>query len=213
MSATLVEAADLVSGIRKTIKLLEAPCGFGCNCTRIAHAEGAITARGRRAPSPSFTEIIVGVNESVRAANAYLADLIDEPGFLDRLRTLRQASTNIGLYVGYIEAIQHIEGDLPAIAGQQGMARNQGRFTDNAGTFVYVAYDEHDHVIYVGVTDDLFGRMAAHRGSKRWWPHMARIEWEEWPDRRAALRKEATLIRRYRPRFNTVGNPDARRTR
>lgn len=63
-------------------------------------------------------------------------------------------------------------------------------------------------MLYVGVTDDFFGRMAAHKTSSPWWDLAAVIQWVELPDRAAGLKHEATLIRRHRPRFNTIHNPD-----
>lgn len=113
----------------------------------------------------------------------------------------------------YINTLHRITGDLPVIEERYGDPRPSGAYTINAGTHVYVAFDDNGQALYVGVTDDLFARMASHRRGSEWWPSMVRLTWEEWPDRKSALRKELILIRRYRPTFNKVGNPDAKENR
>jgi len=85
----------------------------------------------------------------------------------------------------------------------------RGQYTANAGTFVYVAYDINNKVLYVGITDDLFGRMASHRQSSAWWQRMERLTWEEWSNRDVARMLERELIGRYCPEYNVVGNPKA----
>lgn len=86
--------------------------------------------------------------------------------------------------------------------------RRRGTYTAQAGTLVYVARAITGAVLYVGVTDNLFSRMAQHCQQSRWWDTMDTLSWEEWPDRESALRQETRLIVRYKPPFNVIHNPD-----
>ena len=92
-------------------------------------------------------------------------------------------------------------------------SRQRGSLTLNGGSFVYVAYDQAGVPLYIGCTDTVFGRMAAHESTSPWWAQADRIQWTEWPDRATALAQEADLISLYRPPFNTTGNPDRRSAR
>lgn len=74
------------------------------------------------------------------------------------------------------------------------------------GAFVYRVYGWREELLYVGVTDDLCRRFAVHRSSSSWWRSAARVEWEEWPHRRAALEEEQRQIRGLRPIHNVIGN-------
>lgn len=154
------------------------------------------------------------LNRIARNLEGEGAVVVDDPADAAVLDELVLSARTLELHLDFLQAVGLILGDLPVFEAAYGQRpRPVGQYKANAGTFVYVAYDIHDKVIYVGVTDDLYGRMAAHRSSKRWWPHMERLEWEEWPDRQSALTKEALLIRRYRPAYNIAGNPDARKKR
>lgn len=121
------------------------------------------------------------------------------------------ASHAAKLYEPYLKTLDLKLGDLVTPKNQSTETRPTGHFATNAGTFVYMAYDNADQLLYVGVTDDLWARMSQHRRTSRWWDLMEHLDWEEMPDREMALRKETKLIGRHRPPFNVVGNPDAKR--
>lgn len=70
------------------------------------------------------------------------------------------------------------------------------------GALVYRVYDRHGALLYIGVTEDICMRMTAHRNDKHWWGHAARVEWDEYPSRLAALNAEGKLIQRHRPPYN-----------
>lgn len=77
-----------------------------------------------------------------------------------------------------------------------------------AGSFAYRAYSWSGRLLYVGVTNDLCQRMAQHRSRSLWRPNAANLEWEEWPDRASALRRESELIVTLRPSENIHMNGD-----
>lgn len=74
------------------------------------------------------------------------------------------------------------------------------------GTYVYRAFGYRGELLYVGVTDELCTRLAAHRAASGWWMHCARVTWEEWPNRYRALLAETKAIGRERPIWNIQGN-------
>lgn len=73
-------------------------------------------------------------------------------------------------------------------------------------TAVYSYFDEHDVLIYVGITGRGTRRQSEHSRSKDWWPLVARQEVEHFPDRNGARRLESHLIRTLRPPFNKQEN-------
>lgn len=75
-------------------------------------------------------------------------------------------------------------------------------------TSVYRYYDEDGVLIYVGITGRGTRRNLEHSDKAAWWPFVARQEVEHYPTRKAALTRERSLIRKYRPPFNTQHNPD-----
>ena len=77
----------------------------------------------------------------------------------------------------------------------------------DAATSVYRYYDEHDVLIYVGITSRGIGRNIEHNKSKPWWKYVARQEVDHLSDRAAATRYEAELIRAHTPPFNVQHNP------
>ncbi len=75
---------------------------------------------------------------------------------------------------------------------------------------LYLLYDEHDTLLYVGITNDVTKRMNHHRRHKSWWPHVARTELQQYRSRSAALYFEACLIHSHQPVYNIHGRrPDA----
>jgi predicted GIY-YIG superfamily endonuclease len=98
----------------------------------------------------------------------------------------------------------------PAPAPRPQKDRPRSAYRAQIGTIVYVARAITEEILYVGITDNLFSRMAQHQRQSRWWDSMDSLSWEEWPDRDAALQQEERLIKRHRPPFNTTHNPDRR---
>jgi len=74
------------------------------------------------------------------------------------------------------------------------------------GTSVYRYYDQHDELIYAGITSRGIARNTEHDKSKPWWPHVVRQEVDHLPDRTAALARERELIERHTPPFNVQHN-------
>lgn len=73
---------------------------------------------------------------------------------------------------------------------------------DAPPTFVYVARQSDDQVIYVGITGTLRERMQKHRRASAWWAKATTITVEIWPGREAAAGRERRLIRYFDPRYN-----------
>lgn len=80
-------------------------------------------------------------------------------------------------------------------------------------TSVYLFYDKHGLLLYVGITSRGVARQSEHNSTKEWWPYVARQEVEHYPNRRHAAERERGLIRRFRPPFNKQHNPDHEATR
>lgn len=80
--------------------------------------------------------------------------------------------------------------------------------TRQVPTSVYRYYDPRDLLLYVGITSRGSARNREHNASKDWWQYVARQEVEHYPTRGAAEQRERTLIRKYRPPFNTLHNVD-----
>jgi excinuclease ABC subunit C len=81
---------------------------------------------------------------------------------------------------------------------------------------VYGMIDRHGDLIYVGKAKSLRTRLLSYfrprsRDPKasRILQHTAAIAWEVGPSEFAALHRELELIRRWRPRFNVLGQPSA----
>lgn len=125
-----------------------------------------------------------------------------------RARAAELASKSEGELLQIAIGIQPPECPTPP---KEILRKNAGRFVQQAGTIVYWACGADKRVLYVGVTDDFFGRMAAHRSNSPWWNRLETLHWEEWPDRLSALKHERRLIQRHKPPFNTHHNPDKRK--
>lgn len=74
--------------------------------------------------------------------------------------------------------------------------------------FVYVARRADGLCLYVGCTNNVARRMAAHRRTSGWTLALSALEVTEFPTRAAALVAEARSIRALRPPNNVRGNPD-----
>jgi predicted GIY-YIG superfamily endonuclease len=82
-----------------------------------------------------------------------------------------------------------------------------------APTSVYLYYDAHDGLLYVGITSRGIRRQREHNADKDWWRFVVRQEVEHYDTRDEALDRERTLIRMYAPPFNTALNPVGREAR
>lgn len=71
---------------------------------------------------------------------------------------------------------------------------------------VYQYHDKAGVLLYVGVTSRDVRRTQEHAETKAWWPLTTGCAIEHFPSRAAALAREAELICRYKPPFNTVHN-------
>lgn len=72
---------------------------------------------------------------------------------------------------------------------------------------LYRMHDEHDTLLYVGITSNPAGRFQTHRGTQPWWDQVATIRLERFPDRASVERAESLAIRTENPVFNVAGRP------
>lgn len=75
---------------------------------------------------------------------------------------------------------------------------------------LYRMYDAARRLLYVGITMNVAGRMAEHRGEKHWWSDIATIELQHFTSRKAVERAEREAIRAERPAFNVMHVPTER---
>lgn len=80
--------------------------------------------------------------------------------------------------------------------------------SDSTPTSVYLYYDEHDILLYVGITSRGMRRQTEHNRTKAWWQYVARQEVEHYDTRPEAIAREAALIGSRTPPFNTQKNAD-----
>ena len=79
-------------------------------------------------------------------------------------------------------------------------------------TALYRWYDEADLLLYVGITDELTGRVSAHVDGSSWMDFAARSAITRYADRDEAGAAEIAAIKTERPLFNQMHNnsPEAR---
>lgn len=73
-------------------------------------------------------------------------------------------------------------------------------------TSVYLYFDAYETLIYVGITGRGAKRQREHNADKAWWPFVHHQHVEHYATRQEALEREAALIQRHSPPFNTVHN-------
>jgi GIY-YIG catalytic domain-containing protein len=78
--------------------------------------------------------------------------------------------------------------------------------TNPTPTSVYLYYDEHGALIYVGITKTGIVRNRQHNADKEWWPWVSDQKIEHYPSRAEAEQRERQLIFKYRPPFNRQHN-------
>jgi excinuclease UvrABC nuclease subunit len=72
-------------------------------------------------------------------------------------------------------------------------------------SYVYVAYDLQGRVVYVGLSDNVLGRLGEHSRYKGWWRGVAKVEFWEFDNRAEAARYEQAMIATHQPPGNTMG--------
>lgn len=109
-------------------------------------------------------------------------------------------------------SLQHVSGS------RSSALRRQVRELCSKKPGVYGMLDRHGELIYIGKAKNLRSRLLSYfrprsRDPKagRILAHSTAIAWEINHSEFAALHRELELIRRWRPRFNVQGQPDARR--
>lgn len=78
---------------------------------------------------------------------------------------------------------------------------------------LYRYYDERDRLLYIGITDELTGRVSDHVDGSSWMDFSARSTITRYADRKEAATAEVEAIKAERPLFNKQHNntPEARR--
>ena len=76
---------------------------------------------------------------------------------------------------------------------------------------LYRARNQQGRLLYVGVAKDWGARWSGHRADKPWFPEVARIDLESYPDRASVLAAEKVAIQSERPLYNKVYNGPADR--
>ena len=70
--------------------------------------------------------------------------------------------------------------------------------------YLYRLYGHLGELLYIGVTDNIGSRFAAHRKTKPWWSDVASMSIEVYPSRPDVLAAESEAIRLEQPRYNQV---------
>ena len=71
-------------------------------------------------------------------------------------------------------------------------------------TTVYCLYGADGSLLYVGVTNQRAGRFRQHTEEKLWWTEVACAQFERYPTRSLAEKRERDLIVGEQPRYNVV---------
>lgn len=87
---------------------------------------------------------------------------------------------------------------------QQAIKALEDPDTDNRPCTLYRAYDADGQLLYVGITETGTSRMDSHRLASEWWPQVARIELDHYPDRACARSVEAAVIDFWHPPYNAA---------
>lgn len=87
--------------------------------------------------------------------------------------------------------------------------KNQSLWSD-VTTTLYRAYDDRDRLLYVGISDGEFIRLAQHAASAPWTVYAVRITLQRYVSRADAERAESAAILGEDPVWNVKGRPTAR---
>jgi hypothetical protein len=80
------------------------------------------------------------------------------------------------------------------------------------GNVLYRFTDDHEGLLYIGITNNIARRVDQHRETKPWWGDVAGLCLQYIPSRDQLERAEIAAIRTERPRHNTMHNPLAVRS-
>ncbi len=72
---------------------------------------------------------------------------------------------------------------------------------------LYRMFNSERELLYVGITNNLFGRFAGHSGDKEWFHEIAYATFKHYPNRREVDKAETAAIRRENPKYNRAKNP------
>lgn len=72
--------------------------------------------------------------------------------------------------------------------------------------FVYLLFDGREHLLYVGITNNLRNRLSAHYSEKPWIEEVARAEVEVYVTREESKARETHLIKERGPVYNLAEN-------
>lgn len=87
------------------------------------------------------------------------------------------------------------------LAREQAAARRKPRQELHV---LYRFFDSSNHLLYVGITNNLWYRISAHSKVQPWWSEVASATMEHYPDREVLAEAERTAIRLEHPRCNKV---------
>ena len=71
---------------------------------------------------------------------------------------------------------------------------------------LYRFFDEHERLLYIGITASLPTRLRGHDDTKPWWLHVRNVTVEHFPDRESVLQAEKHAIESERPLHNVQHN-------
>lgn len=74
-------------------------------------------------------------------------------------------------------------------------------------TALYRYYDQDDRLLYVGIANEPFRRMAQHRHGKGWWTEVVRVDIEQFDSRPEAAEAERLAIVNEHPLYNITHAP------
>ena len=80
--------------------------------------------------------------------------------------------------------------------------------SDDRAHVLYRMFDVAGQLLYVGITVSVEARMTSHRGLQPWWPSVATIRLEHFPDRASVDRAELEAIRTEAPLHNVARRTD-----
>lgn len=70
--------------------------------------------------------------------------------------------------------------------------------------YVYKFFDANGVNLYVGCSSNIPARLGAHQRSRAWWPEVARIEIDAYPNAKAGWEAEKAAIQALDPTHNSV---------
>ena len=71
-------------------------------------------------------------------------------------------------------------------------------------TAVYEWYDAGDHLLYIGISENVMRRSGEHEQNKQWWDQVTKAKVTHYPTREEAIEVERILIRHLQPLFNVT---------